>query len=75
MQVETYLFEWEVNNAKVISRYDVLMPCIHRQDVLFSDSQESKTPSTPSNKRPSAEATIQVAEVAGWGAQKKTQIG
>jgi hypothetical protein len=41
------------------------MPCLHRQDVLFANSQESKTSSTPSNKRPSTEAAIQVAEVVG----------
>jgi len=64
-QDKTYLLEWEVNNARVINRYDDLMPCLHRQDVLFSDSQESKIPSTPSNKRPTTEASIQVAEVVG----------
>ena len=64
-QVETYLLEWEVNNAQVINRYDVLMPCLHRQDVLFSDFQESKTPPSSSNKRPATEAAIQVAEVVG----------
>ena len=62
-QVETYLLEWEANNAQVINRCDVLMPCLHRQDVLFAKSQESKTSSTPSNKRQATEATIQVAEV------------
>ena len=57
--------QWEVNNAQVINRYDVLMPYLHRQDVLFSDSHKSKTPSTPYNKRPATEATIQVVEVVG----------
>ena len=64
-QVETYLLEWEVNNAQVINMYDVFMSCLHRQDVLFADSQESKTPSTPSNKRSATETTIKVAEVVG----------
>ena len=41
------------------------MPCLHRQDVLFSDSHESETPSNPSNKRPTTEAAIQVSEVVG----------
>jgi hypothetical protein len=41
------------------------MPYLHKQDVLFADSEESKTPCTPFNKRPSTEATIQVAEVVG----------
>jgi hypothetical protein len=59
------MLEWEVNNAQVRNRYDVLMPCLHRQDVLFSYPHESKTPSTPSNKRPTTEAVIQVAEVVG----------
>jgi hypothetical protein len=52
-------------NAQVINRYDVLMPCLHRQDVIFADSQESITPSTPSNKRLATEAAIQVAEDVG----------
>ena len=64
-QVKTYLLEREVNNAEVINRYDVLMPCLHSQDVLFSDSQESKTPFTSSNKKPTIEIVIQVAEVLG----------
>jgi hypothetical protein len=51
-QVEAYLLEWEVNNNQVINRYDVLMPCLHRQDVLFADSIESKGTPNPSNKRP-----------------------
>ena len=38
------------------------MPCLHRQDVLFSDSRESKTPNPPPNKRLATEATLQVAE-------------
>jgi hypothetical protein len=33
--VETYLLEWEMNNAQIINSYDVLMPCLHRQDVIF----------------------------------------
>jgi hypothetical protein len=33
--------------------------------VLFSDSQESKTPTNPANKRPATEAAIQVAEAVG----------
>jgi hypothetical protein len=73
-QVETYLLEWEVNNAQVINMYDVLMPCLHRQDVLFADSQESKTPSTLSNKRPATEAAIQVAEVVG-GHKRGRKVG
>jgi hypothetical protein len=64
-QVEAYLLEWEVNNNQVINRYDVLMPCLHRQDVLFADSIESKGTPTPSNKRPAFEAPLQVAEVVG----------
>jgi len=67
------LLAWEVNNAQVINRYDVLMPCLHRQDVLFVDSQESKTPSTSSNKRPATEAVIQVAEVV-WGHKKGRKV-
>ncbi len=59
------MLEWEVNNAQVINRYDILMPCLHRQDVIFADSQESKILSTSSNKRPATGATIQVAEVVG----------
>ncbi len=39
------------------------MPCLHRQDVIFSDSRESKTPNPPPNKRLAAEATLQVTEV------------
>ena len=57
------MLEWKVTNAQLINRYDILMPCLHRQDVSFSDSYESKTPSTPSNKRPATEVAIQVAEV------------
>ena len=64
-QAETYLLEWEVNNAQVLKMYDILMPCLHRQDVLFFDSQESKTPSTPSDKRLATEAAIHVAKVVG----------
>jgi hypothetical protein len=64
-KVETYLLEWEVNNAEVINIYDVLMACLHWQDVLFSDSQESKLPPTSSNKRLATEVAIQVAEVIG----------
>ena len=39
------------------------MPCLHRQDVLFSDSRESKTLTPPSKKRLATEAALQVAEV------------
>ena len=53
------------NYAQVINRYDALMPYLHRQDVLFLDSQESKNPSTPSNKRPATKEAIQVPEVVG----------
>ena len=73
-QVETYLLEWEVNNAQVINRFDVLMPCLHRQDVLFADSQNSKTPSNPSIKRPATEAAVQVAEVVGGHKKIKAKI-
>jgi len=64
-QVETYLLEWDLNNAQGVNRYNVLMPCLHRQDAFFSESQESKTPSTLSNKRPTTEGDIQVVEVVG----------
>jgi hypothetical protein len=64
-QVEAYLLEWEVNNNQVINMYDVLMPCLHRQDVIFADSIESKVTPTPSNKRTAFEALLQVAEVVG----------
>ena len=73
-QVEAYLLEWEVNNNQVINRYDVLMPCLHRQDVLFADSIESKGTPNPSNKRPAFEAPLQVAEVVG-DLQKKSEGG
>ena len=62
-QVETYLLEWEVNNRMRIDSYLLLMPCLHRQDVLFSDSKESKTPNQSSHKRPAHEAALQMAEV------------
>jgi hypothetical protein len=62
-QVKTYLLEWEVNNLQVINSYKILMPCLHRQDVVFSDSRESKTHTPPSNKRLATEAALQVAEV------------
>jgi len=63
-QVETYLLEWEVNKSQVINSYKILMPCLHRQDVLFSVSRELKTPpAPPSNKRLATEAALQVAEV------------
>ncbi len=39
------------------------MPCLHTQDVIFSDSRESKTLTPPSNKRQATEAALQVAEV------------
>ena len=59
---------------QVVNRYDILMPCLHRQDVIFADSQESKTPSTSSNKRSTTEAVIQVAEVVG-GHKKGRKVG
>jgi len=62
-QVETYLLEWEVNNLQVINYYKILMPCLQRYDVLFSDSSELKTPPPPSKRRLATEATLQVAEV------------
>ncbi len=62
-QVETYLLEWEINNDHVINSYKSLMPCLHRQDVLFSDSKESKTFYPSSNKRHASDAALQVAEV------------
>jgi len=49
-----------VNNSQVINSYKIR---IHRQDVLFSDSRESKTSPPPSNKRLATEAALQVAEV------------
>ncbi len=39
------------------------MPCLHRQDVLFSDSKESKTSNSSSNKGLASDAALQVAEV------------
>ncbi len=39
------------------------MPCLHRLDVFFSDSRESKTPPSSSKKRSGAEATLHVVEV------------
>jgi len=39
------------------------MPCLHRQDVLFSDSKELKTYNPPSTKRPAPDAALQVTEV------------
>ena len=39
------------------------MPCLHRQDVLFADSVESKGTPTPSNTRTAFDAPLQVAEV------------
>ena len=60
-----YLVEWELNNNQVINRYDVLMPCLHRQDVLFADSIDPKRSPTPFNKRTAFEAPLQVAEVVG----------
>jgi hypothetical protein len=62
-QVETYLVEWEVNNSQVINSYKIRMPCLHRQDVLFSDSKELKIPPLPSNKKQATDAALQVAEV------------
>ncbi len=62
-QVEAYLLEWEVNNNQVINRYDVLMPCLHKQNVLFADFLESEGPPTPSSKRRAFEAPLLVAEV------------
>jgi hypothetical protein len=63
-QVETYLLEWEVNNSQIINSYKGLMPCLHRQDVLFSDSRESKIPNSTPNKRLAPEAALQVVETA-----------
>jgi hypothetical protein len=62
-QVETYLLEWEVNNSQLINSFESLMPCLHRQDVLFSDSRESKIPNPPPTKRLATDAALQVAEV------------
>ncbi len=44
-QVKTYLLEWEVNNSQIINSYKSLMPCLHRQDVLFP-TLESRRPLT-----------------------------
>jgi len=41
----------------------VCLAFIYRQDVLFSDSREMKTPPPPSNKRLATDAALQVAEV------------
>ena len=62
-QVETYLKEWEVNTGIVLNSYKLLMPCLHRQDVLFSDSKELKTYNPPSTKRPAPATVLQVTEV------------
>ncbi len=64
-QVETYLLEWEVNNSQIINSYMSLMPCLHRQDVLFSDSKESKTSNPSSNKRLASDVALKVAECGG----------
>jgi hypothetical protein len=61
-QVESYLLEWEVNNAQIINTFESLMPCLHRQDVLFAETLEAKTSPNTSNKRPATEA-LQAAEV------------
>jgi hypothetical protein len=55
----------EVNNATAINSYAILMPCLHIQEVLFSDSQESKNQPSSSTKRPAREAALQASEVVG----------
>ena len=39
------------------------MPCLHRQNILFSDSKELKIPPPPSNKRQATDAALRVAGV------------
>jgi hypothetical protein len=63
-QVEAYLGEWEIDNNKRIDNFVSLMPCLHRQDVLHSDSLELKNHQNTSNKRPStSDASLRGAEV------------
>ena len=52
-----------LNGKRTTHKSQSLMHCLHRQDVLFSDSRESKTPNPPPNKRLAAKASLQVAEV------------
>ncbi len=54
-----------MNNAQIINSYDAFMPCLHRLDVLFSESQKSKTIPPSSTKMPASEAAIQVSKVVG----------
>jgi len=57
-----YLYEWDVNNAKNIKSFDMLMACLHRQDVLYSQSLEFRAHSYPHNKRQATDASLQVAK-------------
>jgi hypothetical protein len=71
-QVEAYLGEWEINNNKRIDNFVSLMPCLHRQDVLHSDSLELKNHQNTSNKRPStSDASLRGAEVMDGSKKRK----
>ncbi len=50
------------------------MPCLHRQDVLFSDSQDSKNQPSSSTKRPVHEAALQASEVVGGRSNKFRKV-
>jgi hypothetical protein len=72
-QVESYLLEWEVNNAQIINTFESLVPCLHRQDVLFAETLESKISPNTSNKRVATEA-LQAAEVEVGGRRNKRKL-
>jgi len=48
-----------------------LIPCLHRQVVLFSESFELKTHSNPHNKMQATEASLQAAEVVDGSKRRK----
>jgi hypothetical protein len=73
-QVESYLLEWEVNNAQVITTFEILMPCLHRQDVLFAETLETKASLYTSNKGADTEALLQASDVENGGQINKRKL-
>jgi len=58
----------------VIDTFEILMPCFHRQDVLFAETLESKVSPNTSNKRADTEALLQASDVEEIGRRNKRKL-
>ena len=58
----------------MINTFEILMPCLHRQDVIFAETLESKASPNTSNTRAATDALLQAYNVEEGGRRNKRKI-